>query len=225
VHSYSATDPALEIVGALFLEPADGAVRPHRQASPYLGEVPTAFMRLMIAAAAGVRARFSTTATRLSVRLAVHPIEIADAAPMIRPPSIWSSMESRWRHAPQRVSTASRGPAPLNMTTDALRLQLTDVVTAAFEDLRDGEKTVEVWLPHTAIVDLVGADRDAEIRAADPSTGTVDPPRLLDQPLPRGRPANTDLAGRRRGPARIQPPRPRPRRQRPTRSLRRPHHP
>lgn len=163
--TYGAADGALTIVGALSItEDAAGSIRPHRLPEHLLPQVPTAFMRLMVDCAAGVRIRFETSATCVRLLIAVHPIDLDDIGADL-PASVDLVIDGAVIAEARIEST----PARLDLRSDSVTMTPSRVQTVVFDGLRDGTKVVELWLPHNAIVDVFGIETDQPIRAEAPS--------------------------------------------------------
>jgi len=164
MHVYLADDPVISIIGAPHLENLGrGGLRPHRLPARALRFIPTSSMHTIVAAAAGVRVRFVTSATTLSVRLAVRPIEIVGASA-----SYCASLDLvvNGRVAQTRLLTGE--PIIVDDGVDDPTISSATPVDVRFDGLQQGEKTIELWLPHTAITDLF------EIHANQPVSRAVD---------------------------------------------------
>ena len=81
MYNYPADAPAIDILGALGAPAHDGIVRPRRLPEKYRDQIPTTFMRVMVDAAAGVRIRFATAATSITLRLRAFPIVFTGPSP------------------------------------------------------------------------------------------------------------------------------------------------
>ena len=160
MHTYTPDDPVLQYAGALSLSRSDAGVRPSRLPEDALKQIPTAAMRLMVDAAAGVRVRFGTSATRIAFRLRVQAIALGTDAPY--PAVVDLSVDgiisdSRLVHG---VS------ARLDFDTDTVQLAATVEEEVVFEDLPARPKLIELWLPHTAVADVVSVAADDAIHLA-----------------------------------------------------------
>ena len=121
-------------------------------------------MRLMIDTAAGVRLRFTTTAERIELTLAVHPLEIAPSGPLF-PAFVDLVVDDRVIRSERVEGT----PARLDVLTDTLLpMEPSPAQVVTFAGLPAGEKTAELWLPHTAVVDLYTVAADRPITPAPP---------------------------------------------------------
>ncbi len=165
---YPATSAELDIVGALFVEPIPGGVRPHRLPEREMERIPSAFMKLMVDFPAGVRVCFSTTATELTLRLLVHPLEMPPVSPVA---SALVDLVVNGEVVASKSVTG--GAAQLDIAADTVVVQPSEAASITFEGLASGEKTVELWLPHTATVDFFGIDANAPLRRPEISHAPI----------------------------------------------------
>ena len=122
-------------------------------------------MRLMVDAAAGVRVRFSTSATRIALRVKVQAIALGTDSPYqavvdLAVDGIVS--DSRPVHG---VS------ARLDFDADTVQFAAAVEEEVVFEGLPARPKLIELWLPHTAVVDVVSVAADDEIHRAPEPVG------------------------------------------------------
>lgn len=163
--TYRADDEAVTIAGALSVTEGDnGSVRPHRLPEQLRPKVPTEFMRLMVDCAAGVRIRFATEARCVRLLIAVHPIDLDDIGADL--PAAVGLVIDGAVVAEVRIDGT---PARMNLLADTLTMAPSRVQPVVFDGLPGGDKLVELWLPHNAIVDVFGIETDQPIRADAPS--------------------------------------------------------
>lgn len=165
IHQYRATDSLIQVVGALSLADADGGVRPRRLPDSLRHEIPGQMMTLMVESAAGVRLRFATAATTLVVRLRVHPIELVGARAFSA--AVDLVVDGQFADS-KPVSGAS---ASIDDLTGQMKILAGDAVGVVFQGLSSTIKVIEIWLPHTAVVDFLGIRADQPLAAAPPSIG------------------------------------------------------
>lgn len=158
---YVAGSSEWELVGAVDREVLSDALRPRRLPRRWRDQIPTTFMRAMVDTAAGTRIRFQTDATSVGVRLRVHPVEFVGIS-AARPPAVDLVVDGRVVGT-RRVSG---GPARVDGAKDILELLPSEVELASFSDLGTESKTVELWLPHASIVDVVSVVADRAILLA-----------------------------------------------------------
>lgn len=158
-------DPSIELLGSLDTVTTHTGIRPGRLRAASLEQVPDDFMRAMVGTAAGVRLRFATTSSRLALRLVVRPLELM--APLGRLPAHVDLVIDGTRHSSREVGTGAARFDP-----DVGILELLEAVTeeVVFADLGSEDKVVELWLPHTALVEIVTLEGDRGFRRA-PSAG------------------------------------------------------
>jgi hypothetical protein len=154
--------PEIEILGALDLVPTEAGLRPERLPSRARSQVPLAFMAAMVACPAGVRLRFQTTASSISLRLIARPLGLEGAFDSL-PAAVDLVVDGEVRESrPVGSGTALIGDAGATLS-----LVGGEVEEARFDDLGTHDKVVDVWLPHSAVVDLVDLRTDAPVRPAD----------------------------------------------------------
>ncbi|WP_163508172.1 SGNH/GDSL hydrolase family protein [Fodinicola acaciae] len=132
------------ILGALDLERTPTGVRPRRLPAWTRPRLCDRLMDLVVAQAAGVRLRLRTAARSLALGA----------------------------HVTLPVMPDGQQPAMFDLAVDGnilARVPATEIVR--FDDLPAGEKDVEIWLPHNAIVELRTVDADAPLLAPTPPTG------------------------------------------------------
>ena len=158
MYNYPADAPAIDILGALSAPAHDGIVRPRRLPEKYRDQIPTTFMRVMVDAAAGVRIRFATTATSITLRLRAFPIVFTGPSPD-RISFVDLTVDGHL--VTSRPVQGAR--ALLDIDTDSVDMETALEESIEFPNLEARMKTIELWLPHTAIVDLVGLAADRPI--------------------------------------------------------------
>ncbi|MCF1592280.1 GDSL-type esterase/lipase family protein [Streptomyces muensis] len=121
--------------------------------------MPTAFIRLTAETAAGVRLRLITEATRLEIRLAVQRFHFVGA------PSFEVFAELIDGDTVHTLPVAG-GIAGLDLQTDKVEREEGEVQTLVFDGLPGGRRLLEVWLPHSAVVDFHGVRADAPVDSA-----------------------------------------------------------
>lgn len=165
MHTYQADDPALQYAGALSMAAIDGGLRPRRLRKEALAQVPTSLMRLTVDSAAGVRLRFRTSATSITLRVKVHEISL-------EPGRIFAAVVDLVVDGALVRSQPVHGtPARLDVDADLLCIGHGMAQDLRFGDLRPGEKAIELWLPHTAVVDVISVTADDLIQRAPEALG------------------------------------------------------
>ncbi|WP_457100793.1 SGNH/GDSL hydrolase family protein [Microbacterium sp. P5_E9] len=164
MHLYPADHPALDIRGALFLEPVEGGgLRPHRLPETSLTWIHSAGMRLMVDTAAGVRVHFTTRASRIEILAAVHPVDYQDL--VVLSASVDLVVNGELRRSEQVIG----GAATFDHVNDRVEVNTGPPVVVVFDGLGSDDKSVELWLPHSAVTELFEISADQPIRPADAS--------------------------------------------------------
>lgn len=156
LHAVRFPHPSVEVVGALELEPVDGGVRVRRLPGWTRPQIPDPVADFVVQMTSGVRLEFRTAAT--VVELELHAI--APAAPYGEPaPAVLELV------VPGRSGQRRRLPADdLTVIDGTGRIHRTGrPTTARFTGLPAGDKTVELWLPHTTATELRELRADAPI--------------------------------------------------------------
>ncbi|MEI3865646.1 GDSL-type esterase/lipase family protein [Microbacterium sp. CCNWLW134] len=155
------------VLGAVEIEPTERGLRPHRLPRHVRERDADPQLTLMEAQPSGVRLRFVTSATVAALEL--HTTRVAYRG-FARPRG---AVDVVIDDTPAGTHVLSGGDAlELDMQTGA-----TTLVTGAPDTVEvslpgEGEKTVELWLPHNEQVDIVSLRTDAPVRSA-PSTDPV----------------------------------------------------
>lgn len=166
MYEYKANEPAIQVLGALALAEVEGGVQPRRLPAALRSEIPTQMMAVMVDSAAGVRLRFSTSATTVSVRLRVHPLELVGLLPVFG-----AAIDLVVDGVVVASEPVSGSHAFLDVVTDQLSMPNGESTEVVFENLAPESKVIEIWLPQTAIVDILGVRSDQPIEPAPPATG------------------------------------------------------
>jgi hypothetical protein len=164
-HRISLPDDRVTILGALDLERTPAGVRPRRLPAWTRPRLYDGWMDLAVSAAAGVRLRLRTAARSLA--LGVHvtvPVLPAGRLPASFDLAVDGTVLAR-------VPATAGDVLSLALDLDDARLSPGPAETVRFDNLPAGEKDVEIWLPHGAIVDLRTLDSDAPLLAPTPPPG------------------------------------------------------
>lgn len=165
MHEYLPSNPEISIVGALSLEKREGYIRPQRLPLSGLSQIPTAFMEAMVAATAGVRIRFSSEATEISLRLSAHPIQVLGPGPT-RPATVDLMIDGSL----VRSDSIAGAPALIDTESNTLTVGDSGPQEIRYRNLPRYDKLVELWLPHDAITDIIGIESDVPLRRAAPES-------------------------------------------------------
>ncbi|MGW3159573.1 SGNH/GDSL hydrolase family protein [Streptomyces sp. NPDC001089] len=164
-HHISLPDDRVAILGALDLERIPDGVRPRRLPARTRLRLHDGWMNLVVSHAATVRLRLRTAARSLTLGVHVTVSEM-NASPL--PASFDLAIDG---------TVLTRVPATagdvLSLAVDLADARLTPgpAETVRFDDLPAGVKDVEIWLPHSATVELRTLGSDAPVLAPTPPPG------------------------------------------------------
>ncbi|MBL0746393.1 SGNH/GDSL hydrolase family protein [Nocardioides baculatus] len=161
-------DPAL-VHGAIELERTDRGLLPHRLPAWARAQTDDPQLHLVEAQPAGVRLALRTSATRLE--LDVLPTKRRYAGTPPRPDGWYDVLVDG--ELVQRLQAPGGNVLDVEMMTGASTFTAGEPLTLAIA-LADGEKDVEVWLPHDEQTELVDLRADAPVEPL-----TSDRPRWL----------------------------------------------
>jgi hypothetical protein len=108
------------------------------------GQIPSNFMQMTVRMATGVRIRFATRATRLEVRLRVHPVEVVGFGKSSAAIDLVEGTEIK-------SLAIGGGAARIDVADDTLSVLESPVESVVFEDLGGAQEIKEIWLPHNAL--------------------------------------------------------------------------
>ena len=159
---YAFPSDAVELRGAVAVMPTDAGVTPRRVPAWADRQVPDELMRFDVGAAAGVRLAFDSSATSIRLEAVFTRIEVA-----------WTTL------VPTAVDLVVDGVLveSVPITVGPIFRLEEDLASAVrpgeasdirFADLPAGPKHVELWLPHSAQVELLLLETDADITAPEP---------------------------------------------------------
>lgn len=152
--------------GALELEETDHGLLPHRLPASSRAESHDPSLSLAESQGSGVRLVLRTAAT--VVELDVLPTRREYAGAPRRPDGIYDLVVDGVVTA--QVSAEGGNTMVVDMMTGAGSMRPGPTGTLRFDDLPEGDKLVEVWLPHDEQTELVALRADAPV-APEPVTG------------------------------------------------------
>lgn len=157
--------------GALDLEHTARGVLPHRLPARARRQIPDGQLAMAEAQPAGVRLAFRTRAT--TVELDTLPTKrVYRGVPGPAPADGVYDLLVDGRPAAQ--TTVSGGNVlTLDMATQSFEFSEGEPGTARFTGLPEGDKALEIWLPHTEQTELVALRTDAPVEPAADSGRTV----------------------------------------------------
>jgi hypothetical protein len=146
--------------GALELERTPTGVRVHRLPAWARDQAADAQLAMAESQPSGVRLAFTTAATSIELRALATRFGFRGAP--ARPLGVFDLVIDG-RPVDQR-SLATATVVTIDMATGAREAQQGAVDGVRFDGLPDGEKSVELWLPHNETVELVELRTDAPVR-------------------------------------------------------------
>jgi lysophospholipase L1-like esterase len=160
VHRSGFPAAAVRIDGALGIRRTARGLSPQRM--PEGATLPDPFLEFDVAAAAGIRLVFRTAATRIRVTVRCEALEL----PGIRFEAPFDLVIDG-----EFVARECCPAGTIRFDDDRNRTVVTGAdETVEFAGLAAADKLVEIWLPHTAVVELLAIEADAEI-VAPPADG------------------------------------------------------
>ncbi|MFE5138495.1 SGNH/GDSL hydrolase family protein [Streptomyces fagopyri] len=164
-HHISLPDDRVAILGALDLERTPDGVRPRRLPAWTRPRLHDGWMNLVVSHAAAVRLRLRTAARTLTLGVHVTVSEM-NASPL--PASFDLAIDGT---VLTRVPATAGDVLSLAVDLADARLSPGPAETVRFDDLPAGVKDVEIWLPHSATVELRTLGSDAPLLAPTPPPG------------------------------------------------------
>ncbi|MFT2752546.1 GDSL-type esterase/lipase family protein [Clavibacter sp. Sh2088] len=159
---------SVRVHGHLELAAVPGGVRPIRLPESRWRDFPPAgeLLRAQVSTAAGVRIRFTTAADEVRLRVRCTRIHF-DELPGPRNTFVAEVGGVDLPPVAAPVDVVRRITLPGDAAEETT-VGSADASVVAFAGLGDGPSTVTVWLPQGMLVDLLGIEADAPVRAADP---------------------------------------------------------
>ena len=148
--------------GAPELEQTPAGVRVHRLPAWARAQAADPQLAMVEAQPSGVRLAFTTAAT--SVELRALAVRFGFRGAPARPLGVFDLVVDG-RPAAQ-TSLAEATVVTIDMATGAREIEEGGVGSVVFDELSDGEKSIELWLPHNETVELVELRTDAPVRPA-----------------------------------------------------------
>ncbi|MFF7361330.1 GDSL-type esterase/lipase family protein [Streptomyces sp. NPDC008125] len=148
--------------GALDLEQTEHGVLPHRLPGWARAQYADPQLAWAESQPSGVRLAFRTAAT--SLELDTLPTKRAYAGAPPRPDGVYDLLVDG---RPAGRATASTGNTVIvDMVTGSAEHRPGPVATIRFDDLPEGDKDIEIWLPHNETTELIALRTDAPVEPA-----------------------------------------------------------
>lgn len=151
--------------GAIELERTARGVQPHRLPGWARRQLPDPQLLMAQSQPSGVRLALRTAATR--IELETRPTRIAYVGAPARPEGVYELVVDGVLTT-QAVATGG-DVLTVDMTTGARAMRSGEPGTVVFAGLPAVTKTVEIWLPHNELTELVGLRADADVEPAPPT--------------------------------------------------------
>jgi hypothetical protein len=151
--------------GALDLEHTERGVLPHRLPARARLQIPDGQLAMAESQPSGVRLAFRTRATAVELDVVATKRAYLGAPP--RPDGVYELLVDGRPAA--RASAPDGDILTVDLASMATETRPGPVETLRFTDLPDGEKDVEIWLPHDETTQLVALRTDAPVRSPRPS--------------------------------------------------------
>ncbi|MCT9083217.1 SGNH/GDSL hydrolase family protein, partial [Streptomyces fulvoviolaceus] len=151
--------------GALDLERTEHGALPHRLPAKARAQCADGQLAMAESQPSGVRLVFRTRATALE--LDTRPTKRVYVGAPFRPDGVYDLLVDG-RRAGQGVVKGGN-TLTIDMTTGTAEIQSGPPGTLRFDDLPDGVKDVEIWLPHNETTELVALRTDAPVEPAPDS--------------------------------------------------------
>ena len=159
-------DPALSIRGAFHLKPTPNGILPRRLPGWTEAQMPEPAMGMMVAMTSGVRIELCTEARRLELEVLERGLKF-EGAPR-RPAAFDLFVDGALT---RRVYAVAGQTVMIDNTArpPAFTIEPGEPSTLVFDDLPEGVKNLELWLPQSATVELRTLRLDAPLLPAAPS--------------------------------------------------------
>ncbi|WP_405670032.1 GDSL-type esterase/lipase family protein [Streptomyces sp. NBC_01530] len=151
--------------GALDVEPTEHGVLPHRLPARARAQCADPQLAGAESQPSGVRLAFRTRAT--AVELDTLPTKRVYVGAPPRPDGVYDLLVDG--RSTGRASVTGGNTVTVDMAAGTTELRPGPVGTLRFTDLPEGNKDVEIWLPHDETTELVALRSDAPVEPAPPS--------------------------------------------------------
>ncbi|MEU5624713.1 GDSL-type esterase/lipase family protein [Streptomyces tendae] len=148
--------------GALDLERTEHGLLPHRLPAPARAQNNDGQLAMAESQPSGVRLALRTRATALE--LDTLPTKRAYVGAPPRPDGVYDLLVDG--RPAGRGSVAGGNTLTIDMTTGTAGVEPGPVGTLRFTDLPEGDKDIEIWLPHNETTELVALRTDAPVEPA-----------------------------------------------------------
>ncbi|MFF2225312.1 GDSL-type esterase/lipase family protein [Streptomyces globisporus] len=165
-HNWTTTPISAEILrGALDLEQTERGVLPHRLPARARRQITDGQLAMAESQPSGVRLAFRTRATAVELDVVATKRVYVGAPP--RPDGVYELLVDG--RLAGRAGASDGDTLTIDMSAGTAQTRPGPIETLRFTGLPDGEKDVEIWLPHDETTLLVALRTDAPVRSPRPS--------------------------------------------------------
>lgn len=155
----------VEIRGAVRVERTQRGLLPRRLTEESFKRLPDRFMRISVGQCAGIRLAMRTDATR--IRLRVNAMKMVGDAELPLPPSWYDiTVDGEVIHS-AKSEVGGRFLFSFEQSVEGIIPGPDDGLEFILPD--GGERELEIWLPYTDEVEVLGLSADRAVRAPAPS--------------------------------------------------------
>jgi hypothetical protein len=156
---------AVRIAGVIELEPTDAGIVLHRMPARARAQHNDITLSVAETMPSGGRLEMVTDATSLELEVQLTLLQLGTEP---GPPAVFDLVVDGV--LTDERSTRTGTLIVVDRPTGAIDIQPGGRTTIRFDGLPNGRKHIEVWLPHAAVVQLIGLRADGTVTAPEPST-------------------------------------------------------
>ena len=165
LHAVDLLGGAVRVAGVIELEPTDAGIALHRMPAWARAQHNDITLSVCETMPSGGRLEMVTDATALELEVQLTLLQLgADPGPAAVFELVVDGVVT------DEVSTRTGTLIVVDRATGAIDLQPGGRTTIRFDGLPNARKHVEVWLPHAAVVNLIGLRTDGTVTAPEPRT-------------------------------------------------------
>ncbi|MET9768374.1 GDSL-type esterase/lipase family protein [Streptomyces sp. NPDC006415] len=165
-HNWTTTPISADILrGALDLEQTERGMLPHRLPARARRQITDGQLAMAESQPSGVRLAFRTRATAVELDVVATKRVYVGAPP--RPDGVYELLVDG--RLVDRASASDGDTFTIDMSAGTAQTRPGPMETLRFTGLPEGEKDIEIWLPHDETAQLVALRTDAPVRSPRPS--------------------------------------------------------
>lgn len=158
MYRYEPTDYNVEILGAADLIQSETGISPTRVCNKYRHQIPVDYTAFVADNAAGIRARFRTSAETIEIVFRAYLTTYVGQPPF---PATIDLVDDNGI----KTQSISGGEARIDYLSGEVLYHDGPVQTIKFEELSNLDRVVEIWLPHNASVEIIELVTSAPIKS------------------------------------------------------------